>query len=127
MNTALVSSLVTFFPVLVNSLSGLRSIPTQVNELAQLVGLTGVRKFFQIQLPSLRLQIINGVQLGALAGITAAVIGEMIGARYGLGYVIVRGQESADTAQVMVSLFILSFCGLITWHGFAWISQKLPQ
>jgi NitT/TauT family transport system permease protein len=61
--------------------------------------------------------------------VTAAVIGELMGARAGLGYLLALGQETSDVELVLVTVFVLSFIGyglyllvaaaerrLLRWH-----------
>lgn len=117
-------ALVTFFPVLVNSLAGLRSIDPQMFELSKILELGAWRRLREIELPGIRENIFVGLKLGVLSAVTAAVIGEMIGARQGLGYVVVRGQESADVAQSMVAIILLGFTGLLFWKGIERQTEK---
>ncbi|WP_124054776.1 ABC transporter permease [Arcanobacterium ihumii] len=117
-------ALVTFFPVLVNCLTGLRSISPAMFELSKILEFNRFQRIIKIELPSIRSHLSTGIRLGSLAGVTAAVIGEMIGARAGLGYVVIRGQETADISQSLVSIFMLGFLGLLFWLGFQKVAQK---
>ncbi|MEU4779993.1 ABC transporter permease [Micromonospora sp. NPDC023633] len=110
-------ALVTFFPVLINTLAGLRGIGTNYRHLCQVLALSGPRRFFQLELPMTLPHIVVGLRLGALAGVTAAVIGELIGAQGGLGYLVAQSQETDNIPQAMVGLLLLSMLGLVSWSG----------
>lgn len=117
-------TLVTFFPVLLNCLQGLKAQPKEVKELAKILKIRGVKKVLTIDLPSLIPNLLIGIRLGSLAGVTAAVIGEMIGARGGLGYAVIRAQEAAITSDVILNILLLSLIGLLLWEGIGRIVQK---
>lgn len=117
-------ALVTFFPVLINTLTGLRSINTNTIELCQILGLTGWQRFSKVELPSVIPNVVAGLRLGCLAGVTAAVIGEIIGAKAGLGYLVVQSQESGDVAQGLNAVIVLSLVGLGLWLGVGSLASK---
>lgn len=108
-------ALVTFFPTLVNTVVGIRSIPTNVLQLCSLLALTPWQQFTKVELPSIVPGVVVGLRLGCLAGVTAAVIGEIIGARAGLGYLVVQSQESGDVARGLAAVVVLSLIGLALW------------
>ncbi|RGC69202.1 putative aliphatic sulfonates transport permease protein SsuC [Micromonospora sp. MW-13] len=110
-------ALVTFFPVLVNTLAGLRDIGTAYRHLCQVLAMSGTQRFFRVELPMTLPHIVVGLRLGALAGVTAAVIGELIGAQAGLGFMVAQGQETDNVPQSMVGLLLLSLLGLLAWSG----------
>lgn len=117
-------ALVTFFPVLVNTLMGLRSINTNTRQLCQILGLTGWQRFNKVELPSVIPNVVAGLRLGGLAGVTAAVIGEIIGAKAGLGYLVMQSQESGDVAQGLNAVVVLSLIGLTLWLGAGALASK---
>lgn len=117
-------ALVTFFPVLVNTFSGLLAISQNIRYLSRLLNLSATQRFFKIEAPSTVPNIVVGVRLGSLAGVTAAVIGEIIGAKAGLGYLVIQSQESGDVAQGLTAVIILSFIGLGLWTGVGALAKR---
>lgn len=120
-------ALVTFFPVLINTLSGLRGISTNYRHLCEVFALSGPRRFFRVELPMILPSIVVGLRLGSLAGVTAAVIGELIGAQGGLGFLVSQGQENDNVPQAMVALLLLSLLGLICWSGIGVVATFLQR
>ena len=59
--------------------------------------------------------LFSGLKVAATLAVTAAVIGELMGARAGLGYLLSLGQETSDTQLVLVSVLILSLLGYLLY------------
>ncbi|MTI17357.1 ABC transporter permease subunit [Rhodobacteraceae bacterium RKSG542] len=106
-------AIVTFFPVLSNMLSALRSMNPEFNSLAQILCLSPWQRLIRIELPQSLPLLFAGMKVGATLAVTAAVIGELMGARGGLGYLLSLGQETADVSMVLVSVLLLSLIGYL--------------
>lgn len=109
-------ALVSFYPVLVNMTTRLRSIPASVEDLARLLKMGPVARAFKIDLPYSLPALAVGLRLGVLQAVTAAVIGEFIGAQAGLGYIEKQAQDNDDIQLVMISLGALC---LMAWAMYA--------
>lgn len=109
-------ALVSFYPVLINMTARLRSIPTGVDDLARLLKIGPVKRAIKIDLPFSLPGIAVGLRLGILQAVTAAVIGEFIGAQAGLGYLEKQAQDNDDIRLVIVSLALLC---LLAWALYA--------
>jgi len=70
-----------------------------------------LRRAARIELPFTLPAFASGLGIGLLAGVTAAVIGEFIGATAGLGFLEKQGQDNDDVALVIVALLMLSLIG----------------
>ncbi|WP_223690517.1 ABC transporter permease [Leifsonia poae] len=108
-------ALVVVYPVLINMLARLESIPSTVRDLAKITGMGPLRRAFQIEFPYSVPALAAGVKLGLLQGVTAAVIGEFIGARAGLGYLEKQGQDNDDIRLVLVTLGLLALLGVVLY------------
>lgn len=109
-------ALVSFYPVLINMITRLRSIPTGVDDLARLLKIGPVARAIKIDLPFSLPAIAVGLRLGILQAVTAAVIGEFIGAQAGLGYLEKQAQDNDDIRLVIISLGLLC---LLAWAMYA--------
>ena len=103
--------IVVFFPVLSNMLSALRSIDPNLLALARILRMGPVARFRRIELPQSLPLLFTGMKVGVTLAVTAAVIGELMGARAGLGYLLSLGQETADVGLVLVAVILLSLIG----------------
>ncbi len=59
--------------------------------------------------------------------ITAVVIGELMGANQGIGYLLAAGQESADTATVIGMVLLLSLLGWVLYEVFEWVRRRTEE
>jgi len=113
-------ALVTFYPVLINLVSRLQGLPTAYNDLATVLNMSTVKKALTIDFPYAMPALMTGLKLGVLQAVTAAVIGEYIGATAGLGFLQKQAQDNDQVSVVLLALLILSLLGwaLYTIVGF---------
>ena len=118
-------AIVTFFPVLATMLSALRSMPTMLDELARILHLSPLQRIWRLELPQALPLLFSGLKVAATLAVTAAVIGELMGARAGLGYLLSLGQETSDTQLVLVSVLILSLLGYLLYLAIQAAERRL--
>ena len=75
--------------------------------------------------PILATMLFSGLKVAATLAVTAAVIGELMGARAGLGYLLSLGQETSDTQLVLVSVLILSLLGYLLYLAIQAAERRL--
>ena len=109
-------AVVTFFPVMTAMLSGIRYMNKSYADLSHVLHLSPWQRFWHIELPASIPTLFAGATVATTLAMTAAVIGELMGANKGMGFVLATGQENADTATVMGMVILLSFVG---WALFA--------
>jgi NitT/TauT family transport system permease protein len=102
-----------FFPVLVNTLSGIeRTDPDQLEMLRAYCGRRW-RIFLRVKLPSALPSLFAGLELAIVLAMIAAVVAELIGAVGGLGYRIQIDNTNLDMAGEFAALLVLSVTGSI--------------
>lgn len=116
-----------FFPVMINMLNRLESIPTNVNDLSNILGFGPLRRAFQIEIPFTLPGLAAGLKLGLLGGVTAAVVGEFIGSSAGLGYLERQGQDNADISIVFITLGLLALIGLVFYAIVGLVERRLTR
>jgi NitT/TauT family transport system permease protein len=129
----LICALIVFFPVLVNTVVGLRSVPEELHELMRSLKATRWQTFTFLEVPASLPVFLGGMRIGATLSVIGAVVGEFVGADRGLGFLINVGRGQYDTALVFVAVFslvtlALSLYGLVVWleaRLLAW--QQRPQ
>lgn len=130
-------AIVVFFPVLAGTVAGLSGIEGSYRELGRLLRLSPWTMFRRIELPFSLPPVFAGLRIGSTQAVTAAVVGELMGATYGLGYLLSVGQESGDAGVVLAAILILSTLGwflhelvraaearLLGWHESRQIVQE---
>jgi len=109
---AVLIALVAFFPVMLNVMLGVRSVHPDYLRMLKILGATRAQRIFKIELQSALPALIAGMRTGLVLSVTAAIIGEMMGAKYGLGFLLMTGNEMYDIPLVMASIFVIS---LLCW------------
>jgi len=129
----LICALIVFFPVLINTIVGLRSVPEELNELMRSLQATRWQTFHLLEVPAALPVFLGGLRIGATLAVIGAVVGEFIGADQGLGFLINVGRGQYDTALVFVAVFALvgmalTMYGLVVWLEGRWLSwQQRPE
>lgn len=127
-----ITSFLTFFPMLINALRGLRSADTEVNELLYTLSATPMQRLFMVRLPASVPFLFNALKLSAVACVVAAIVGEWLAAEAGLGHLIVLyGQmykvpEIWGTALVCtaMSLGVYGLTVIAEWAATPWLRRR---
>lgn len=106
------AALVAFFPVLVNTIAGLRAADRDMNELFRSLRASRVQTLIHLKLPAAAPYIVAGLDVAFVFALLGAIVGEFVGAASGLGYAIMQMQFQLDTAGVFAVLVLLSLIGL---------------
>ena len=110
-----VVALIVFFPILVNTIVGVRSIDRSMYEVARISGANRFQTIYYVELPLGLRSLLGGVKLGMTLAITGAVIGEFISAGSGLGFLLTLGRGLFDTTLVFVGLVSLAALAIIAY------------
>jgi NitT/TauT family transport system permease protein len=100
----------TFFPVTVNTIRGLRSCDAERLDLMRSFGASGWQRFTKLALPSAAPVIIIGLKLGISLSLAGAIVGEWFGATVGLGVMLLQSLYYEQTPRVWV---LIIACGLL--------------
>jgi len=109
----LIAALITFFPLLVNSLVGLHSVPEDRLDLMRVLSATRWQTFRMVQFPTALPFVFAGLELGVVYSLIGAIVGEFLGGERGLGVLIMQMNLVADIAGVFAALVILSSMGIL--------------
>ena len=106
-----------FFPVLLNTIAGATTVDPLLVRAARSLGLTQVRLFQKVILPSAVPTIFTGIRMGGTASILVLIAAEMVGAKAGLGFQIVNAQSSFLIPQMYAGILTVSLLGLVVNSG----------
>ncbi len=110
--TMIIAALVLFFPVLVNTMVGLRSVEPELVAVMRSLQATRWQMFTKLEIPFALPVLLGGLKIGATLAVIGAVIGEFVGADRGLGFLINLAQGLLDTPLMFVALFTLAAIAL---------------
>jgi NitT/TauT family transport system permease protein len=114
-----------FYPILLNTMFGVRSIDPRLFEAASMLGCSGTRMFRQIVLPASLPAIFNGLRIAHGFAWILIVVGEMTGVPTGLGSVVMDGRTLSRTDLVITGMIVIGACGFITDRIIVAISNRL--
>ena len=109
--------LLSFFPIVVSSIAGFKSVESDVMDFARTTGANGWRLFARIRLPHALPQIFTGLKVGAALSATAAVVAEFVASDKGLGYLLLQYNGNLDTPMVFATIVLLSLIGVIVYYA----------
>ena len=108
----LICALIVFFPVLVNTIVGLRTVPDDLRDLMRSLLATRWQTFAKLEVPSALPVFLGGLRIGATLAVIGAVVGEFVGADRGLGFMVNQARGQYDTALVFVAVLALVLMAL---------------
>jgi NitT/TauT family transport system permease protein len=103
----LICALIVFFPVLVNTIVGVRAVPENLSDLMRSMRATPLQMLRYLEIPAALPVFLGGLRIGATLSVIGAVVGEFVGADRGLGFLVNVGRGQFDTALVFVAVFTL--------------------
>ena len=116
--------LVVSFPIMINEVTAIRSIDKNAYDLMKVLKANRWQVFRHIELPYSMEMLLSGVKLALTQAMTGAVIGEMIGAKAGLGYLLTLGSETYDIKMILNAVILLSVMGLLFYLISEYIERK---
>ena len=108
----LLTVLMTFFPLLLASISGFMILDDRLLYLTQSMGASSWDTFRYLRFPAALPVIFSGIKTSATIAATAAIVAEFVGANKGLGYVLLRGTSTMDIELVFAVLVVLTIVGI---------------
>jgi NitT/TauT family transport system permease protein len=108
----LLTILMTFFPLLLASISGFMILDDRLLYLTKSMGASSFDTFRYLRFPAALPIIFSGIKTSATIAATAAIVAEFVGANKGLGYVLLRGTSTMDIELVFAVLVVLTLVGI---------------
>ncbi len=108
-----VAFLLSFFPILIDTMIGLKSVEIGKIYLARSMGASRTQMFFRIRLPSALPNIFGGMKVASTLAVVGAIVGEFIGANDGLGNVLLIANSNFDMVMNFAGITYLTIVGMI--------------
>jgi NitT/TauT family transport system permease protein len=103
-----------FYPILVNTIFGVRSVEPRLFEAAAMLGCSGPAQFFRVVLPAALPSIFTGMRLGLGFAWVVIVVGEMTGVQTGLGAIIMEARQLSRTEIVISGMIVIGIFGFLS-------------
>lgn len=121
----LIAALIVFFPVLVNTVVGVRAVPEDLHALMRSLQASRWQTLRLLEIPAALPVFFGGLRVGATLAVIGAVVGEFVGADRGLGFLINVGRGLYDTALVFVAMFVLIALALLLYGSVVLLETHL--
>lgn len=120
----IIAFLVAFFPVLVDTMIGLRSVEREPIYLMQSMGAKGLKSFWHVRLPTALPHIFGGMKVAITLAAVGAIVAEFVGSNTGLGYLLLFANGNVNAPLLFAALFVISVLALLLYWAVS-ASEKL--
>jgi NitT/TauT family transport system permease protein len=121
----LICALIVFFPVLVNTVVGLRAVPENLRDLMHSLHASRAQMLRYLEVPAALPVFLGGLRIGATLSVIGAVVGEFVGSDRGLGFLINVGRGQYDTALVFAAILALVAMALALYGVVVFFESRL--
>lgn len=112
-----------FFPIVINTVMGLKSVSDEMIHLARSMGASPWALFWKFRLPAALPSIFAGLKLATAASVVGAIVAEFVGADRGLGYVIVVAGASFDVTRQFAAIICITAIGIFFFALLEWAER----
>lgn len=123
--TVLITALVCFFPLMENTLTGLRQVDVQRLQLFRMLGASRLQTLLRLKLPTGLPAILAGLRVAVVLALVGAVVAEFMGASQGLGAVVIAAQGMMDTTLMFAALLLIAALGLLLYQACLLLERRL--
>jgi NitT/TauT family transport system permease protein len=121
----LISALIVFFPALVNTVLGVRSVPAELRDLMRSLRASAWQIFAKLEVPASLPAVFSGLKIGATLSVIGAVVGEFVAANEGLGFLLNVARGRYDTPLVFGCVLLLVGMALTLYGITSWFELRL--
>lgn len=121
----LIAAYVTFFPVTVNTLKGLRSVDPNAMELMRSLAASRTQVYLKLRIPAALPYVFQALKIAATASVIGAIVVELMGAQQGIGVTILRTQYygPANAYKLWGAIVVASLLGLVFFRVVAIVER----
>lgn len=111
-----IAMLVALFPVVIDTVLGLRSVDPEMLDLARSLRASRLQILWKIRAPCALPSLFAGLKVSISLAFIGAIVGEFIAAQDGLGFVVVKSQAAFDTTPMFAAILLLAILGLFLFY-----------
>jgi len=123
LSKVVICALIVFFPVLVNTIVGVRAVPMALYDLMNSLRASPAQILWKVEVPASLPVFLGGLRIGATLSVIGAIVGELVDAEEGLGFLLQLGDFQYDTPMVFVAVFMLIALALML-YGIVTLLEK---
>ena len=119
------AALICFFPVLVNSVKGLKAADTEHFELFHSMHATSGQEFRKLRVPYCLPYLFAALKISSSLAVVGAIVGEFVGSTQGLGYLIMVSSSHLETDVLFSAIFAAALSGIVLFHAIGWCERRI--
>jgi NitT/TauT family transport system permease protein len=117
--------LICFFPVLVNTVKGLKAADLEYRELFQTLRASRGQEFRKLRVPFCLPYLFSALKISSSLAVIGAIVGEFVGATQGLGYLIIISSAHLETATLFSAIIAAAFAGIVMFYAIGFAERRL--
>jgi NitT/TauT family transport system permease protein len=125
MPKAIVAALATFYPVLVNCITGMRAVDPATLEFFQSVHASRSEIFWRLRVPNTMPYFFAALRLNVSLSLIGAIVGELVGARDGVGHMMTAAAVTLRTTEVFSGVVVLTALGVILTELVTFVQRRV--
>jgi putative hydroxymethylpyrimidine transport system permease protein len=118
------AALIVFFPIVVNTVDGLRAADPDIINLLLILGATHAQVLVKLRAPAALPFVFSGIRIAVATSVIGAVIGEWVGATQGLGFLMIHANAQLHIDLVFAAITVLSLMAVglfLAVSGIEWL------
>jgi NitT/TauT family transport system permease protein len=124
LSKVVICALIVFFPVLVNTIVGVRAVPVALYDLMNSLHASRAQILWKVEVPASLPVVLGGLRVGATLSVIGAIVGELVDADRGLGFLLQLGDFQYDTPMVFVAVFMLIALALLLYGAVLLLERR---
>lgn len=114
-----------FFPILLNTISGVRGVDVTLVKVARSMGATNREVLRRVMFPGALPSILVGLRISLAVSLIVLIVMEMIGSAYGVGYFIYSSKLTFRTNEMYAGILVIGLIGFALNEIMMWVSKRL--
>lgn len=121
----IICALIVFFPILVNTMVGLRSIDRELLDAARSLGAGTAQTLWYVEIPLALRPLLAGIRMGLTLAMTGAIVGEFVASNAGLGFLMILSRTNFDAPMVFAASLTMAAISTVLYKLIGWLEFVL--
>ena len=118
-----VAFLIAFFPILIATVAGLKSVEPDMLDLVKTMGGSARQLIWKVRVPHALPQFFSGLKISICLSVVGAIVGEFVGSDAGLGFLILTSSGDLDSGLLFSTLAILIVIGIVLFGTVSYLEK----